>query len=82
MKNYCTVQGLVFFNFSNKTRREGLEEMLKVVFAVILLILPLFLKKKIDSVGQEEDQKILSHLVAATEKLECVKEHGRSEGER
>lgn len=82
MKNYCTVQGLVFFNFSNKTRREGLEEMLKVVFAVILLILLLFLKKKIDSVGQEEDQKILSHLVAATEKLECVKEHGRSKGER
>lgn len=51
------------------------------MFAVILLILPVFLKKKL-TMGHEEEQKILSCLVATTEKLECLKEHGRSKGER
>lgn len=39
-------------------------------------------EEKIGNVGQKEEQKILSHLVAATEKLEYLKEHGRSKGER
>lgn len=70
-----------FLNVSNKTKKERLEEMLKVVLAVILSILPLFLKKKLN-VGQEEEQKILSHLVAAREKLEYLKELGGNKGER
>lgn len=65
-----------------KQNKERLEEMLKVVFAVMILILPFISEEKIDNVWQEEEQETLSHLVAATEKLECLKEHGRSDGER
>lgn len=78
VQNYCTGQG--FFNVSNKTKKERLEERLKVVFAVILLILPLFLKKNWQcGTGGGAEYIVLSR---GCHGKSGMKEHGRSKGER